>query len=110
MTRRSPADHTNPRELLVECARIALIASAWLQPRACRSLYIRRAHTGRSSAIRMRSSRRVPRPSSVTHDERVTRMVTRACPQAVRADTGYVTSCDLLRTPDFTCGQRLATE
>ena len=33
------------------CARIARTASAWLQLRALRSLVIRRAHVGRSSAI-----------------------------------------------------------
>src|SRR5947207_6267194 len=39
----------------------------------------------------------------------VTGMVTRLCPWLSTADTGYVTSCTHLATPDFTRGQRLAT-
>ena len=41
----------SPGSSLGACARIARTASAWLQPRALRSLAIRRAHAGRSSTI-----------------------------------------------------------
>src|SRR5271169_4821573 len=43
---------------------MALTASAWLQPRASRSLYIRRAHAGRSSTER-RQGRGQPHRSSL---------------------------------------------
>ena len=65
--------------------RMALIASAWLQRRASRSLDIRRAQAGRSSAI----SSALLRPGylcplSVADDARVTGMVTGPCPLIVR--------------------------